>query len=1303
MTPLSRKSWIRILSIAFAIGLIDLAVMLLREMALRSGLELPFWLEAAVNSGLVAIASLALFRYAGALSRNVCWAGENRQGVFAHGLKADLLHALDENTLVSICDIKGNITYANEKFCLVSGYTEAELMGQNHRITRSGQHERSYYEALWRTITAGQPWHGELCNRRKDGSLYWMDTTITPYLDADGKPYQFVSVRRDITDLKATQGKAQRLGERLQWLLDASPAVVYAHENPANLAECTFISGNVCSMVGYTPSQMLTASGFWLSHLHPGDRTEAKSALSKLLAIGHATLEYRFLSATGDYRWICDRSQLIRDGQSAPYAIVGSWTDVTDGKAAELERRRLRMAVESSTDMIFLTDAKGVIEYVNPAFCQFTGWQSAEIVGKTPKILQSGRTPTPVYQDMLEALLRGKPWQGRLCNRCKEGAASASPAAAPSGTPCLPHRRKNDPIPAPTSPAEVLLYWADVTITPIFDEVGVHLGFVSFQRDISATVAQEERQAIERMDTEARLAIVEILNHASPLAERYARVLERLFDLPDLALQKKGGVFLRNNETGKLDMYLLRGEFSEAFIRAEQSIRLGACLCGQAAESGELLVSNDCFCDPRHEHRFEGMNAHGHYIVPLSSGSDIMGVLFLYTEPYPDFSPHRIAMLKQVGEYLGLALIRDQTRKMIEKARDAALDASRQKGEFLANMSHEIRTPMNGVLGMLELLRRSKLAPEQQEFADMAAYSAETLMDVINSILDFSKIEAGKLELDNVDFNVRDLVEEVCSMLAAPAHSKALELTCFVEPGVPGLVCGDPTRLRQVLLNLVGNAIKFTREGEVSVEAVCLSQEESRAVLLFSVKDTGIGISAEERARLFRPFEQADGATTRRFGGTGLGLSISKSLINRMGGDIHVDSVPGEGSTFGFTVALEKRQEADAAPLNQLSRRRVLVVDDNATNRIILQRFLMDWGAEVSLSGMAAEALAKLKHAQRLGNPFELVILDLHMPEMDGLMLGRAMAQDEGLAATPRILLSSGAMVGEEERAEAGIRQALTKPVRQSQLFDAVVSSLQEGWNKMTGDKLKNKPDLPHFADKKILMVEDNLINQKVALKMLNCFGLQAELAGNGRDALAELARQHYDLVLMDCHMPEMDGYATTQALRERERLTGQPRTPVVALTANALTGEREKCIEAGMDDYLAKPFLLEDMAETLTRWLSEEAPPGAAEPPIWDAAAALERLGGDRELLDEMKPLFVTEAVKHLECLAESNPPETVASAAHTLKGMAMHFCAHEVVALAAEVEQLGRSGQIDSQLSAQLTRAAERLAAALQEDSGD
>ncbi|MFZ4704015.1 MAG: response regulator, partial [Candidatus Methylumidiphilus sp.] len=504
---------------------------------------------------------------------------------------------------------------------------------------------------------------------------------------------------------------------------------------------------------------------------------------------------------------------------------------------------------------------------------------------------------------------------------------------------------------------------------------------------------------------------------------------------------------------------------------------------------------------------------------------------------------------------------------------------------------------------------------------------------------------------------------------------------------------------------------KFTAQGEVLVEVVCLSENAEHATLRITITDTGIGISPEDQERLFKPFVQADGATTRRFGGTGLGLSICKSLLNRMGGsDIAIESRPGEGSTFLFTLTLEKQGD-DGIPIvpKTIVHRKVLVVDDNATNRMILDRLLRDWGTNACAAESAPQGLAMLRAALREGEPFDLVIMDMNMPDMDGIMMAQAMSQEDGLAATPRILLSSGGAVSERDRTLAGIRHSLTKPVRQSLLFDALVSSLDGGWIKPNVAKSQANEPMPNFAGQRILLVEDNAVNQKVALKMLECFQVDSHLSGNGREALEELGCRAYDLVLMDCHMPEMDGYSATRALRDRERLLNLERTPVIALTANALAEDREKCLKAGMDDHLAKPLMLDDLSKMLLRWLGSPAivveQTQAIGNGFWDRQAALRQLGGDTGFLVEMKHLYVTEASSLLERLQSNDSPPSaaiIAEAAHALKGMAPHFCAQGLEDIAGQVEMKAHANEIGTgdTLLLRLIEEVEGLMAALMSD---
>lgn len=535
-----------------------------------------------------------------------------------------------------------------------------------------------------------------------------------------------------------------------------------------------------------------------------------------------------------------------------------------------------------------------------------------------------------------------------------------------------------------------------------------------------------------------------------------------------------------------------------------------------------------------------------------------------------------------------VGMLHDVTER--KQAAEAALELARTKSRFMANMSHEIRTPLNGILGMLDLVGQTDLSREQKECIETAQQSAESLLSILKDILDFSKIEAGRLELERIPFNLPGLVENVAALFSAQAHSKNIELLCFVPTNIPNSVIGDPTRLGQVLTNLVGNALKFTERGQVTLTVKLMGIAEDKVSIHFEVQDTGIGMCEADIARLFAPFSQVDASTTRRFGGTGLGLAISRDLVALMGGSIEVTSTPREGSTFRFTLGLGFDGLAKE-PAGELSLKglRALLVDDNPTNLKILQHYLTGLGMVTESVDSAEQALRRLHRAVANGSPFDLALLDLYMPGMGGLELARVIKQDASVSQTALVLLSSGSP-SKAELEVAGIALNLTKPIRQTPLRAALIEWLKGGRASLRPAQSCPATGRPLRA--KVLLAEDNLVNQQVARRMLEKLGLAVELAHNGQEALQKQRDDRYALVLMDCEMPVLDGYGATGQWRSYEAIKGWARTPIVAMTANAMPGDREACLAAGMDDYLAKPVKLEALRTTLTHWLAEPRSP---------------------------------------------------------------------------------------------------------------
>lgn len=781
------------------------------------------------------------------------------------------------------------------------------------------------------------------------------------------------------------------------------------------------------------------------------------------------------------------------------------------------------------------TDPEGFITFVNENFCAVSKYSPEEMLGNTHRTVTSGRHPREFFAQLWRTIKGGRCWKGEVQNKAKDGT----------------------------------FYWSDTTIVPFSDSHGKQLQYIAIRSDITKLKQIEEEL---RFEVEERIRAQETLSAERAMLRAlidnvpdymYVKDTDCRFLLANVAVARQMGAKGPEELLGKTDFDFYPRDLATTFFEDEQKV----------IRAGQAEIN-------REESGMDPQGNLSHVLttqVPLRGrNGQVIGLVGI---------GHDITHLKKIQEEM-------------QRARETAEAASRAKSEFLANMSHEIRTPLNGIMGMTDLALETELGREQREYLETVKISADSLLTVINDILDFSKIEAGKIDLESADFDVRDSLESTLKTLAVRADEKGLELLCEVAPEVPEIARGDVTRLRQVLLNLVSNAIKFTNEGEVAVKVQQEAKDEHGVILHFTVSDTGIGIPDNKREMIFAPFAQADTSTTRKYGGTGLGLTISNRLVQMMGGRIWLESEESRGSDFHFTIQLQiaDRKEvkvSSPAPPEVLRGVRVLVVDDNQTNRRILEGMLRRWGMVPALAESGEQALAKLASALNEGKAYALIVTDMHMPKMDGFELVEHIRERPELCTATIMMLTSAGHRGDAERCQKlGVSAYLLKPIRQSELREAIAKVLgvreQEG-----AIPLVTRYSLGDARDRsevlRILVAEDNLVNQRLIVRLLEKRGHRVVVATNGREALAALEKaalekETFDILFMDVQMPEMDGFEATAAVRKNEKSSGLHQM-IVALTAHAMKGDHEKCLAAGMDGYLSKPIRPQELDDVLARF----------------------------------------------------------------------------------------------------------------------
>ncbi len=1138
---------------------------------------------------------------------------------------------MDNNPAVAFMkDENGRFVYINQSFARLFNTSAQQVIGKTDTELWPEDVARQVMENDRLVLTTNRP--SELMERvpTPDGSAqYWLSCKF-PIREASGRTF-LGGVAIDITERKQAEEALRQADQRYQRIFESAVTGIYQ-----TTIEGQYITANpmLARTLGFESLEEMMREVDDLSRQFYVDASRRDEFSRLIREHGVVTgFESEVYRRDGSVIWVSEHAVAIRDTEGAIVAYQGTMIDITERKRAEEalqeSEERFRSVAQSANDAIIAADSKGNILSWNNGARKIFGYTEEEALAQPLTILMPEK-----YRGMHTAGIA-------------RHVATGEEHVIGSTVELTGLRKDGSEFPIELS----LSAW----------KIGQENFYSSIVRDITERKHAEQALALESNLMQALMDNIPDAIYFKDTQSRFLRASKFVH------LQ---GIESPDEAIGKTDFDFFPEENARVFYEEEQQI----------VRTGQPVIDKE-----------------QKEIFPDGTACWVLST--------------KVPIFDAEGKVTGIiGAARDITERKrieeeLERTRDAALESARLKSEFLANMSHEIRTPMNGVIGMTGLLLDTELNDEQQDYAETIRSSADSLLTVINDILDFSKIEAGKLQFETIDFDLHNAVEGSVELLAERAYAKGIELASLVDDDVPEGLRGDPGRLRQVLTNLLGNAVKFTERGEVVLRVTKEQESDSHVTARFSISDTGIGISKQAQRNLFQAFVQADGSTTRKYGGTGLGLAISKQLVEMMNGEIGIESEEGRGSTFWFTARFEKQPVPVLyAPPDKahLEGRRVLIVDDNETNRKILNHQAASWGMIVDEVESGAAAIERLRTAAREGAPYNLAILDLMMPGMDGFELARHIKQDAEIAPVKLVLLTSFGQRGHATTArEAGIAAYLTKPVRQSQLFDclAVIMSEVSGAVELSAQAL-NKIVTRHTIKEakaqsriRILVAEDNPVNQKVALRQLEKLGYAADMVANGREAIDALDAIPYHIVLMDCQMPEMDGYEATAAIRRRE---GSARhTIIIAMTANAMQGDREKCLAAGMDDYVGKPVKPDELQHALQRWMiqppqttkhtsqtTNQALTVPADVALHEAidVSVLEgfrelQTDGSPDLVAELIEMFVRDTASRLAVMRKAVFAENVRAVrqdAHSLKGSSSNLGAHRMAALTGELEQL-------------------------------